>query len=102
MMAPPVSSFHRQARSRKASRPTSCRVFPSAASWRSRMTWTAIDAWSVPGSQSVLKPSIRFIRTSTSWSVLFSAWPQWSAAVTLGGGMTIENVLPAAAGSPRK
>jgi hypothetical protein len=34
--------------------------------------------------------------------VLSRAWPQWSAAVTLGGGMTIENVLLPAAGSPRK
>jgi hypothetical protein len=33
---------------------------------------------------------IRCQRMRMSWIVLFSAWPRCSAAVTLGGGMTME------------
>ena len=90
MMVPPDSSFQRQTRSTNASRPRSSLVLPSAASWRSTTTWVAMPAWSVPGTHSALKPSMGFIRISTSCSVLFSAWPMWREPVTLGGGMTIE------------
>ncbi len=58
-MAPPDSSFHFQTRARNASRPSASLLVPSAASWRSRITWTAMLAWSVPGTHSVSKPSIR-------------------------------------------
>ena len=61
-----------------------------------------MPAWSVPGTQSVLNPSMRFMRTSTSCSVLLSAWPQWSDPVTFGGGITMLNALPGRAGSAPK
>ena len=89
-MVPPDSSFHLQARSRKASRPRSWRVLLSASSRRSRITCTAIEAWSVPGTHSVLYPSIRLVRIRMSCSVLTSAWPRWSEPVTLGGGITMQ------------
>src|SRR5438045_6961265 len=63
--------------------------------WRARSRSTticvAIPAWSVPGSQSVLNPLMRFQRTMMSCSVMTSAWPMCSRPVTFGGGMTIEN-----------
>ena len=90
MMVRPDSSFHRQTRATNASRPRSSLRRPSAASWRSMTFCVAIPAWSVPGSQSTLWPSIRFIRIRMSWSVLFSACPMWSDPVTFGGGITIE------------
>src|SRR5207302_3332216 len=70
---PPDSSFHCHARARYPSRPRSSFVLPSPASMRSRITCTAIDAWSIPGSQSVLKPSMRFIRVKVSCRVIVSA-----------------------------
>jgi len=54
MICPPDSPFHCQTRSIKASRPSSKRSFPSAASWRSTTFWVAMPAWSVPGIQSTL------------------------------------------------
>ena len=101
-MVPPDSSFQRHTRSTKASRPTSSFVLPSAASWRSTTTCVAMPAWSVPGTQSALKPSIRFIRTRTSWSVMSRPWPMCKDPVTFGGGITIENALRALAGSAPK
>ena len=65
-------------------------MFPSAASWRSTTIWVAMPAWSVPGSQRAALPRMRSNRISTSWSVLFRAWPMCSEPVTLGGGMTTE------------
>src|SRR5687768_15279585 len=61
-----------------------------------------MPAWSVPGSQQALSPAIRRQRVSTSWIVLFSAWPRCSGAVTLGGGMTIAYGLPGSPGSAWK
>ena len=67
-----------------------CGVLPSSASTRfSTTVCVAMPAWSVPGSQTALSPAMRCQRIRMSWSVLFSAWPRCSAAVTLGGGMTI-------------
>ena len=90
MIVPPDSSFHFHTRATNASRPRSSLVLPSAASWRSTTTWVAMPAWSVPGCQRVSKPSIRFIRMSTSCRVKVKAWPMCSAPVTLGGGMTMQ------------
>ena len=59
MMVPPDSSFHCQTRAVNTSRPRSSFVLPSSASCCSTLTWVAIPAWSVPGSQSALKPSMR-------------------------------------------
>ena len=91
MIVPPDSSFQRHTRRRNSSRPTSSFVLPSAASWRSTTTCVAMPAWSVPGTQRVLKRSMRFMRTMTSCRVMSSAWPMCSEPVTFGGGMTIEN-----------
>ena len=102
MIVPPDASFQRHTRSTNASRPRSCFVLPSAVSWRSTTYCVAMPAWSVPGTQRVLKPSMRFIRTSTSWRVLLSAWPMWSEPVTFGGGITTLNASPGAAGFARK
>ena len=52
-IAPPCSAFHSQERSMNAARPSSRRLVPSAASARSTSAWTAIEAWSMPGSQRV-------------------------------------------------
>ena len=49
----------------------------------------------------MLRPRIRLMRMSTSWIVPFSAWPMWSAPVTLGGGIAIEKFssgVPSAVG----
>ena len=59
MMVPPDSSFHCQTRAMKASRPRSSLVLPSFSSCRSTTYWVAMPAWSVPGIQSALYPSIR-------------------------------------------
>ena len=75
---------------------------PSSASLRSTTIWVAMPAWSVPGSQRVLSPSMRRQRMVTSISVCSSMWPMCSDPVTLGGGMTSENTRPGAAGLARK
>jgi hypothetical protein len=51
-IAPPCWAFHSQVRWMNASRPSSRRLVPSAASAFSTSAWTAIEAWSMPGSQS--------------------------------------------------
>ena len=58
-IVPPDSSFHCHTRCKKASRPRSCRVFPSLRRRRSTTTWVAIPAWSVPGIHTASNPRIR-------------------------------------------
>ena len=97
----PYSSFQAQTRSTNSSRPSSWRLFPSARSSFSTTAWVAIPAWSVPRIQSVLRPRIRFIRTSASCIEPFSACPMCRAPVTLGGGIATEKFssgVPSAAG----
>ena len=55
-MVAPVSARHFQTRSRNRSRPSSCRVVPSARSCFSITECTAIAAWSVPQIHSVRRP----------------------------------------------
>ena len=58
-------------------------------------------AWSVPSAHRVLRPRIRFSRTSASWIVPFRAWPMCRAPVTFGGGIAIEKfsaAVPSAGG----
>ncbi len=93
----PYSSFQAQTRSTKASRPSSWRVLPSARSSFSTTAWVAMPAWSVPRIQSVLRPRMRFMRTSASCIEPFRAWPMWRAPVTFGGGIATEKF---AAGAP--
>ncbi len=74
---------------------------PSARSPFSTTAWVAIPAWSVPRIQSVLRPRIRFIRTSASCIEPFSACPMCSAPVTFGGGIATEKFsagVPSAGG----
>jgi hypothetical protein len=61
-----------------------------------------MPAWSVPGCQRVLKPSIRFMRIITSCRVSLRPWPMCSEPVTFGGGMTIAYGFLGEAGSARK
>ncbi len=89
-MVEPYCAFQSQTRSSKASRPSSWRELPSAASSFSTTACVPIPAWSVPSTQSVLRPRMRLIRISASWIVPLSAWPMCSAPVTLGGGIAIE------------
>ena len=89
MIWPPYSSFHSQTRRTNSSRPSSCRVTPSAASAFSTTAWVAMPAWSVPQIQSVSKPAMRWARISRSWIVLFRACPMCRAPVTFGGGIAI-------------
>ena len=101
LIVSPLSSFHFQTRRSNSARPTCWRVSPSAASWRSTITCVPMPAWSVPGSHKVLNPCIRFQRTSASIWVCSSMCPMCSDPVTLGGGMTMENMgLVEAAPSP--
>src|SRR5438552_3450255 len=98
-MRSPVVTYQACTRASKASRPIrSLEVF-SLASWRSITAWVAIAAWSVPGTQSVVSPSIRCQRVSTSWSV-YMAWPMCKSPVILGGGMETVKVRPERAGEP--
>ena len=90
-IAPPCSAFHCQTRSMKASRPSSRRLVPSAASARSTRACTAMLAWSMPGSQSVSIPCIRARRTSASIRVCSKACPMCRLPVTFGGGITMVN-----------
>src|SRR3954454_5194173 len=46
----------------------------------------------MPGSHNVAYPCMRLRRVSASMIVCSSAWPTCSEPVTLGGGITIENV----------
>ena len=90
-MREPYFSFQAHTRFRNSSRPRSWReTFSVRFSSFSTIICVAMPAWSVPGSQSVLKPLILFHRTRTSCSVAVSACPRWSEPVTLGGGSTIE------------
>ena len=50
-------------------------------------TWVAMPAWSVPGSQSVGRPRMRWKRAMMSCSVTNMAWPMCRRPVTFGGGM---------------
>ncbi len=52
-----------------------------------------MPAWSIPGSQRVLNPIIRFIRIKISTAVFSSAWPRWSEPVMFGGAIITENFL---------
>ena len=58
-MRPPYSFFQAHARSRKPSRPTSSLVRPSLRIASTIFTSVAMEAWSVPGSQSVGSPFMR-------------------------------------------
>src|SRR3954451_3864806 len=89
-MVRPYCSRHCQTRSTNASRPISSRLVPSATSCFSTCTCVAMPAWSVPKIHFVRRPFIRCTRTIASWIEPFSAWPMWSAPVTLGGGIAIE------------
>ena len=101
-MLPWYFSFHAHIRSRKRSRPSSWRLVPSRASSRSTMSWVAMPAWSVPGSQSALKPLMRFQRVSRSCRVDCSAWPMCSRPVTLGGGIMMQKLGLSEGASARK
>ena len=95
-MVSPDLAFHCQTRFSNSSRPRSRQLMPSFSSWRMTTIWVAMPAWSVPGSQRVLSPSMRCQRTVTSICVCSSMWPMWSEPVTLGGGMTSEKYAPGA------
>ncbi len=51
VMTPPYLAFHSQAMRRNSSRPIFSRLRPFSARLFSMTLWTAIEAWSVPGSQ---------------------------------------------------
>ena len=50
-----------------------------------------MPAWSVPGTQSVFSPFMRWYRASVSMIVCWNACPMWSVPVTLGGGSWMQN-----------
>ena len=66
------------------------------------MSWVAMPAWSVPGSQRALYPCIRRQRVRRSCSADWRAWPTWSLPVTLGGGIMMQNEGFAEGASARK
>ena len=90
MIVPPYWWRHSHMRSRNSSRPSSSLLVPWALSARSTWVWVAMPAWSVPRIHLVLRPCMRAWRISASWIEPLSAWPMWSAPVTLGGGIAIE------------
>jgi hypothetical protein len=57
----------------------------------SMIAWTAIEAWSSPGSQRVGRPSIRAWRTMRSSIAVVRACPRWSDPVAFGGGWMMTN-----------
>ena len=60
-----------------------------------------MPAWSVPRTQSVLRPCIRRMRASASCIAPLSACPMCSAPVTFGGGIATEkfsSAVPSAGG----
>ena len=94
-MWPPYSRVQSQHASMNFSRPISRREMPSLASFLSTLVWVAMPAWSVPSTQRVETPRMRFMRISVSWMVSSSAWPMCSTPVTLGGGMvTVQSPTP--------
>ena len=93
LIVPPDSAFHCHTRRSNSSRPSMCRSRCSSASLRSTTICVAMPAWSVPGSQRVTRPHMRFQRVVTSISVCSSMCPMWSEPVTLGGGMTRANTF---------
>ncbi len=66
VMVLPLSSFHSHTLATKFLRasagvgPMSWRLMPSACSWRSTTICVAMPAWSVPGTQTVLAPDMRW------------------------------------------
>ena len=62
----PDSSFHSHTLAIKFLRasvgvaPMAWRLMPLSCSWRSTTIWVAMPAWSVPGTQAVLKPRMRW------------------------------------------
>ncbi|CFN71245.1 Uncharacterised protein [Bordetella pertussis] len=56
----PDCSFHSQTFSTNFSRPRSWRETFWASSWRSTTIWVAMPAWSVPGTNTVSSPSMRW------------------------------------------
>ena len=75
VMMPPYFCFQSQAILRNSSRPSVSRVSPFSLRPCSITLWTAIEAWSVPGSQRTLYPFILFQRQMMSGRVKQSAWP---------------------------
>ena len=59
-MRPPYSFFHAQARSRNFSRPMSSLEMPSALRASTTLISVAMEAWSVPGTQRVGSPFMRW------------------------------------------
>ena len=102
VMTPAYLSFQSQAMRRNSSRPIFSRDRPFSASRFSMTLWTAIEAWSVPGSHMQLKPCILFQRVMMSGRVKHRAWPMWRMPVTFAGGRTIENLGFEDLGSPTK
>ena len=66
VMVLPLCSFHSQTLEMKFLRasggvaPMSWRLMPCSCSWRSTTICVAMPAWSVPGTQAVLKPDMRW------------------------------------------
>jgi hypothetical protein len=60
VMVEPECSFQRHTRSTNLSRPRSWRLLPCSSSWRSTTIWVAMPAWSVPTTQFVLSPRMRW------------------------------------------
>ncbi|MDT4861616.1 hypothetical protein FQZ97_962280 [compost metagenome] len=89
VMVEPDSSFQAHTFSVNFSRPRSWRDTPWPSSWRSTTICVAMPAWSVPGTHSVLAPSMRAWRASPSMMVWLKAWPMCSVPVTFGGGSWI-------------
>ena len=56
----PLVSFQSQTWSTNFLRPRSWRLRPASWSWRSTTICVAMPAWSVPGTQSVLSPCMRW------------------------------------------
>jgi hypothetical protein len=91
VMVLPDFSFHSHTRATKFLRPRSWRLTFCSCSWRSTTIWVAMPAWSVPGTQSVLKPFMRWYRVRLSMMVWLNACPMCSVPVTLGGGSWMQN-----------
>src|SRR4051812_35531438 len=88
-MMPPYFSFHSNAYFKNSSRVRLFLSIPFSLSIWTTLASVAMLAWSLPGTQQVLKPLIRAFLIRMSCTVSLRVCPMCNTPVTFGGGITM-------------